>query len=201
MWGRGGVEGGPGRQKKKKKKNTNEKRDNTNPALVGSRESIYRNESQSTDPESRVYISIYDKEVTAKSGIIKAQTENLSSDSPNNKFQVYFDKLDAFAQTFADISDKYIETGTDKYTYGEAASDASMGVINSIGLFSGSNIKTLKFNENLVNDLTQDKLDYLASIQWKDDLSFDGKGKQDLASLIEKLRQIESVIDIERTRG
>ena len=35
--------------------------------------------------------------------------------------------------------------------------------------------------ENLVNDLTQDKLDYLASIQWKDDLSFDGKG-QNIAS-------------------
>lgn len=32
-------------------------------------------------------------------------------------------------------------------------------------------------------------------------LSFEVKGKQELSSLIEKLRQIESVIDIERTRG
>mgnify|MGYP000337802972 CR=1 FL=1 len=141
----------------------------------------YMDEHQDVAACQPKLLSIYDKEVSIKSGIIKAQTENLSSESSNNKYQVYLDKLDAFAQTFADISDKYIETGTDKYTYGEAASDASMGVINSIGLFSGSNIKTLKFNENLVNDLTQDKLDYLASIQWKDDLSFDGKG-QNIAS-------------------
>ncbi len=32
-------------------------------------------------------------------------------------------------------------------------------------------------------------------------LSFEVKGKNELASLIEKLRQVESVIDIERTRG
>ena len=158
-----------------------EKRGNVDSSMVDTRETIYKNDIESSDSESKVYVSIYDKEVSIKSGIIKAQTENLSSESSNNKYQVYLDKLDAFAQTFADISDKYIETGTDKYTYGEAASDASMGVINSIGLFSGSNIKTLKFNENLVNDLTQDKLDYLASIQWKDDLSFDGKG-QNIAS-------------------
>ena len=158
-----------------------EKRGNVDSSIVDTRETIYKNDTESSDSESKVYVSIYDKEVSIKSGIIKAQTENLSSESSNNKYQVYLDKLDAFAQTFADISDKYIETGTDKYTYGEAASDASMGVINSIGLFSGSNIKTLKFNENLVNDLTQDKLDYLASIQWKDDLSFDGKG-QNIAS-------------------
>ena len=35
------------------------------PVSEEARESIYRNESQSTDPESRVYISIYDKEVSA----------------------------------------------------------------------------------------------------------------------------------------
>ncbi len=166
-----------------------EKRDNTDSSIINSRESIYRNDTQSSDPESRVYIAIYDKEVSIKSGIIKAQTENLSSESSNNKYQVYLDKLDAFAQTLADISDKYIETDIDKYIYGEAASDASMGTINSIGLFSGSSIKTLKFNEKLVNDLTQNKLDYLASIQWKDDLSFDGKEQDSTATEKASLRE------------
>ena len=33
------------------------------------------------------------------------------------------------------------------------------------------------------------------------DLSFSTKGREELTSLIEKLRQVESVIDIERTAG
>ena len=166
------------------------------------RESIYRNESQSTDPESRVYISIYDKEVSAKSGVIKAQVENLSSDSPNNKFQVYFDKLDAFAQTLGDITDKYIKTGTDTYIYGEAASDESLGVINSVGLFSGSSIKTLKFNDSLVNELTQEKLDYLATMQWNNDLSYDGKAQTGTstakASLSEFFRDLRVTVSADK---
>lgn len=154
-----------------------EKRDNTDPTIIDDRESIYRNESSSTNPESKVYVAIYDREIPVKNGIIRAQIENLSSDSPNNKFQGYLDKLDAFAQTLADISDKYIKTGTDKYIYGEAASDESLGEITSVGLFSGASIKTLKFNDSLVNELSQEKLDYLATIQWKKDLAFDGKSQ------------------------
>ncbi|MFA6740075.1 MAG: flagellar hook-associated protein FlgK [Arcobacteraceae bacterium] len=179
-----------------------EKRDNTTSSIVDSRESIYRNESQSTDPESRVYLSIYDNEVTAKSGIVKAQVENLSSDSPNNKFQVYFDKLDAFAQTLGDITDKYIKTGTDTYIYGEAASDESLGVINSVGLFSGSSIKTLKFNDSMVNELTQEKLDYLATMQWNNDLSYDGKAQTGTstskASLSEFFRDLRVTVSADK---
>ena len=176
--------------------------DSGTPVSEEARESIYRNESQSTDPESRVYISIYDKEVSAKSGIIKAQVENLSSDSPNNKFQVYFDKLDAFAQTLGDITDKYIKTGTDTYIYGEAASDESLGVINSVGLFSGSSIKTLKFNDSLVNELTQEKLDYLATMQWNNDLSYDGKAQTGTstakASLSEFFRDLRVTVSADK---
>ena len=176
--------------------------DSGTPVSEEARESIYRNESQSTDPESRVYISIYDKEVSAKSGVIKAQVENLSSDSPNNKFQVYFDKLDAFAQTLGDITDKYIKTGTDTYIYGEAASDESLGVINSVGLFSGSSIKTLKFNDSLVNELTQEKLDYLATMQWNNDLSYDGKAQTGTstakASLSEFFRDLRVTVSADK---
>lgn len=159
-----------------------EKRDITN-TIVDSRETIYKNDSESTTAESKVYVAINDKEVPIKSGSLKAQTENLSSDSTNNKYQFYLDKLNAFAQTLADISDKYIKTGTNEYIYGESATNESLGDINSTGLFSGSNIKTLKFNEALVNDLTQGKLDYLATIQWKSDLSFEGKGQNVTSSI------------------
>ena len=180
-----------------------EKRDNTTPSIINSRESIYKNESQSTDPESRVYISIYDKEVSAKSGIIKAQTENLLSNLPNNRFQAYFDKLDAFAQTLGDITDKYIKTGTDTYIYGEAASDESLGVINSVGLFSGSSIKTLKFNDSMVNELTQEKLDYLATMQWNNNLVYDGKGQnvtnpKEKASLSEFFRDLRVTVSADK---
>ena len=52
----------------------------------------------------------------------------------------------------------------------------------------------MKFNENLVNDLNQDKLDYLASIQWKTDLSFDGKSQNSSSS--EKTSLLEFFRDL-----
>jgi flagellar hook-associated protein 1 FlgK len=179
-----------------------EKRGNLDSTIIDSRESIYRNDSESSDAESRIYLAINEREVPLKSGILKAQVENLSSDSPTNKFQVYLDKLDAFAQTLADISEKYIKTSSGEYIYGEAASDESKGVISSTGLFSGSSIKTLKFNENLVNDLTQDKLDYLATIQWKTDISYGGKGQlapsNQKSSLLEFYRDIKVNVSADR---
>lgn len=172
-----------------------QKYDSSATPVLESRESIYKNDSESNKAQSNVYISIYDKEVPIKSGILKAQIENLSSESPTNKFQVYLDKLDAFVQTLSDISDKYIKKSSGEYVYGEAASDESLGSINSIGLFSGSNVKTLKFNKNLVNDLTQNKLDYLASIQWKTDLAFEGKSQfiasSEKSSLLEFYRELK----------
>ena len=118
------------------------------------------------------------KEITLKNGVIKAQVDNLSTTTANNKFQTYLDKLDSFAATLSDVTDKYIKTGTNEYIYGEAGVDEKIGTINSIGLFSGSSVKTLNFNSNSVNDLNQEKLDYLATIQWKSNLSFDGKGQK-----------------------
>ena len=35
----------------------------------------------------------------------------------------------------------------------------------------------MKFNESAINDLNQKDLDYLATLQWKKDLSFDGKAQ------------------------
>jgi flagellar hook-associated protein 1 FlgK len=174
---------------------TIQKYDSSATPVLESRESIYKNDSESNKAQSNVYLSINEKEVPIKSGILKAQVENLSSESTTNKFQVYLDKLDAFVQTLSDISDKYIKKSSGEYIYGEAASDESLGTINSIGLFSGSNVKTLKFNKNLVNDLTQNKLDYLASIQWKTDLSFEGKSQftasSEKSSLLEFYRELK----------
>jgi len=149
---------------------------------IGPRESINKNKIESKESETSVGIGIYDKEITLKNGKMKAQVDNLTSASPNNKFQGYLDKLDAFAQTLSDISDKYIKIDQNKYIYGEAASDESPGIVNTIGLFSGSSVKNIKFNEDVVNDLTQEKLDYLATFQWKKDLKFDGFGQNSTSS-------------------
>lgn len=179
------------------------KRDNTDATIIDSRESLYKNEDESKTAISDVSIGIYGREVSLKTGIVKAQVDNLSTSSVNNKFQTYFDKLDAFAQTLADITDKYIKTGTDSYIYGEAASDdEDSGVINSLGLFSGSSVMTLKFNKNAVNDLKQLELDYLATIQWKTDLSFEGKGQgvnsSNDTSLLEFYRELRVSVSADK---
>ncbi|MDD3007667.1 MAG: flagellar hook-associated protein FlgK [Arcobacter sp.] len=179
------------------------KKDNTDSTIIDSRESLYKNEDESKTAISDVSIGIYGREVSLKTGIVKAQVDNLSTSSVNNKFQTYFDKLDAFAQTLADITDKYIKTGTDSYIYGEAASDdEDSGVINSLGLFSGSSVMTLKFNKNAVNDLKQLELDYLATIQWKTDLSFEGKGQgvnsSNDTSLLEFYRELRVSVSADK---
>ncbi|MFW3411766.1 flagellar hook-associated protein FlgK [Aliarcobacter butzleri] len=148
---------------------------------VQEREALYKNESQSTKAQSDVVLKVLEQNVNLSSGSIKAQVENLSSSSPNNKIQSYLDNLDSLAATLADIYDKYIQIGKSDYIYGEnAANDYNgtpMGEIVSVGLFNGTSVKTLAFNKNAVNDLKQEQIDYLATIQWKTDLSFNGKGQ------------------------
>lgn len=141
-------------------------------------EVLFRNENISKNPQTDVTITINEKEISLKSGIMKAQVDNLSSSLGANKFQVYLDKLDSFAKTLSDVSDKFMKVGSNEYIYGDAASDASNGIVENIGLFTGLNVKDLKFNKSAVNDLNQEKLDYLATIQWKKDISFDGIGQK-----------------------
>ncbi|MFW2441875.1 flagellar hook-associated protein FlgK [Aliarcobacter butzleri] len=153
---------------------------------VQEREALYKNESQSKTAESDVVLKILEQNVNLSSGSIKAQVENLSSSSPNNKIQSYLDNLDSLAATLSDIYDQYIQVGESDYIYGQnAANDYNgtpMGEIVSVGLFSGTSVKTLAFNKNAVNDLKQEQIEYLATIQWKTDLSFDGKAQDSTAT-------------------
>ena len=93
-----------------------EKIDNTNSTILQGREVININTNESSSAESVLSIGILDDEVKLKTGILKAQIENLSSVSGNNKYQDYLDKLDTFVATLSDITDKYIKNGTDDYT-------------------------------------------------------------------------------------
>ena len=146
--------------------------------------SLFKNQEESKDSESKVSIGIYEKEVTLKSGIIKAQVDNLSSNSTNNKYQSYLNQLDSFSKTLSDVYDKFIITSPNNYIYGDTEVDSSSGTVKNIGLFSGLNVKDLKFNENAVNDLEQEHLDYMATLQWKNNMSFDGFGQDSSSSAI-----------------
>ena len=149
---------------------------------VDGRETIYKNDKESKIGQTDTVLTILDQDLNLKSGSMRAQVENLSTSNPNNKFQKYLDQLDQFAQTLADVNSSYIRVGENDYFYGRDASEAhntapfppNGGDIVNMNLFSGSSVKTLKFDKNAVNDLNQQNLDYLATLQWKDNLSFKG---------------------------
>ncbi len=148
--------------------------------VVSNRDAFYKNDIDNKKATQGISISIFGKEVSLKKGIIQAQTDNLTSTSSNNKIIDYKNKMNDFARALSDITNKYVKIDNNyNYVHGHAASDEYDGdkSIKSIGLFNGSSVKTLKFNENLVNDLDQSDLDYLSKHQWKKDIGFDGKAQ------------------------
>jgi flagellar hook-associated protein 1 FlgK len=159
-----------------------EQTDASDSSTITVKNNYFADDNYSRESESRTFLSIYDQEITVKGGILRPQLDNLDSTSSSNKIQNYKDKLDSFAQTLSDLTDKYIKTTNDEYIYGDTSVD-KLGVTSpylaveatDIGLFSGGNVMSLKFNENAVNDLNQSDLDYLATLQWKKDISFTGK--------------------------
>jgi len=142
-----------------------------NSITIDERTNYFADEDYSSQAESRTFLSIYDSEISVKSGILKPQLDNLDSTSYNNKIQNYKDKLDSFAQTLSDLTDAYIKDGDD-YIYGDISIDETgteylSSEVNELNLFSGSSVMTLTFNENIVNDLEQEDLDYLGTYNGK----------------------------------
>lgn len=146
--------------------------DSTDPNFVPKLMEI--NETRSIKAANDIHLEIFDKELTITSGSLKAMTSNLTTNSENNKFGTYKDMLDNFAQTLVDITSSFVRHPDNSYTFGEKAIDLTTDTGTNIGLFSGSNVRSLKFNQDAVVALTQEKLDYLAQLQWKTDIRFDG---------------------------
>ena len=157
-----------------------EQGDDSDSLTITNKANYFANEDYSDEAQSRVYLAIYEKEIPVNSGILKSQIDNLDSTSYNNKIQSYKDKLDSFAQTLSDLTDNYLKSG-EEYVYGDISVDSATDSAyltsesNNINLFSGSDVMSLKFNENSVNDLDQKDLDYLSTLQWKKDISFTGE--------------------------
>ncbi len=167
---------------------------NGNGVDTNSREIIEKNENVSTEATDDIHVEIYDKEIDITGGSLNAMIENIKTDSGNNLFNKYKDMLDNFAAALSNYTESYIENDDGSYIYGShdtsLNADADEGV--NINLFSGANVKTLTFNEEVLNTMTQEKLDYLADLQWKEDIDFDGSGfdEQSFSSYFQTLRVV-----------
>ncbi len=140
---------------------------------------VDKSATMSDEGSDNVYLDVFGKDLTLKSGKLKSMFDNLDTDSGNNLFAQYKEKLDNLAGALSDLSQSYIQNSDDSYVYGITAVDVDDNRADRIdlGLFSGSSVSTLEFNSGVVSTLTQDDLDYLATIQWQTDIDIDGTGE------------------------
>ena len=145
-------------------------------AYAVNKQNIAMNDNLSEEGINDIHLEIYDKEISLVGGSIKAMIDNVKTDSGANVFNEYKEKLDQFAKTLSNLTDSYIENADQSYVYGTDAVELHTNEDEKIllNLFSGADVKSLKFNTASLNTLTQNKLDYLATIQWKEDVDFDG---------------------------
>jgi len=158
---------------------------------------ITKNSLRSIEATNDIHIEIFGEEAPLKSGKMKAIIENINTKQTENKFKKYKQMLDNFVNKLTDLMDSYIFIGDKaldrkgEYIYGKEASllHKDRAKMKTIKLFEGSDVKSLTFNDAKVNELTQDELDYLTSVRWKDDIDFDeNSGKNSLTSYYHQIR-------------
>ena len=143
--------------------------------LISSNNEIAKN-PQSKSAEDDFHIEIFDTELNIQGGMLKAKVDNLDTENANNKIQNYKDMLDNFAKAMADMTAGYISG--DNGTYDASGSTdylneySGSSQFQTIGLFQGSSIKTLSFNNAALSDISQEDLDYLAGLQWSENVKF-----------------------------
>jgi flagellar hook-associated protein 1 len=91
-------------------------------------------------------LTVYDNKLSLSSGSLKSLTKNLTSST--SSISSYKESLNDFASALVG------------YTSNNS----------SVLLFSGTDAKTLTFNEDDISSLTNDDLENLAQIQWDDDI-------------------------------
>lgn len=150
--------------------------DNNN---TNSRAIIKKNDNVSKQAIDDIHAEIYDKEITVTGGSLKPMLDNIKTDSGDNLFGKYKKMLDNFAKALSNYSESYIQNDDGTYVYGanNTKLNANADKAVNIDLFNGASVKTLTFNKTSLNALTQEKLDYLADLQWKENIDFNGTGK------------------------
>jgi flagellar hook-associated protein 1 FlgK len=146
--------------------------------------SIYKEPDRSLSSSNAITINTRDEALNITSGKLKAIVENLVTDSGKNIFDEYKKSLDDFAKTFVDMTSSYIKNEDGTYVNGEIATDNNIEIAEDIDLFSGSSVRTMQFNKVAVGTLEQKDYDYLATHQWKEDVSFLGFGQDSSSDMV-----------------
>jgi flagellar hook-associated protein 1 FlgK len=139
---------------------------------------IQKDNARSKDGKDEISIQLYGSNIEIKSGSMAAILDNINTQNSNNKIVEYKNKLDAFVAKLANMSNTYIRNEDGTYIYGTDASlvDKNSSKKVDIELFTGSTVDSLEFNGGGVYSLTQENLDYLTDVRWKNDIDFDGDG-------------------------
>jgi len=138
-----------------------------------------KNTIKSDEAHDDIHLQIFDSELVIDSGRVKSMIDNIDTTSDENKFTKYKTMLDDFAKALSDFTDSYIEKGDLQYTSGREASllDYERDKIESINLFEGTSVNNLEFKRSVVGNLSQNDLDYLATMQWNEDIKIDPNGE------------------------
>jgi flagellar hook-associated protein 1 FlgK len=137
---------------------------------------VEKNNKKSLVAADDFHLEIFDEKLILTGGKMKPILDNLNTLNENNKFDKYKDMLDNFAKALSDITESYIFLGDGEFISGEEASllHKEVDKKQDIGLFEGATINTLSFNDSVVGKLSQQNLDYLATIHWNEDINIDG---------------------------
>ncbi len=137
---------------------------------------------KSKTAENDVHFEIFDSELDIKAGKVKSLIDNLDTTSEDNKFTKYKSMLDDFAKALSDYTDTYIEIDDGVYVSGEENSllHHEKAKAKPINLFEGVSVKTLSFDKSAIGNLTQEDLDYLATMQWNSSINIASTEEDDV---------------------
>lgn len=160
---------------------------------------ISRNENLSKDAADNYSIVISQKEITLDDGKIKAQVENLDTSSSKNYITQYQNMLDNFVAQLVDLTGSYVLQSDGTYVSGNDDTEvySGTGSVVSLNIFSGSDVNSFSFNENSVQSLSQEKLNYLSTLQWEDDIDFDGTGNNN-SSFMDYYQEILTTVSSDK---
>lgn len=160
--------------------------------IVDTKTNINKNETLSQKSSDDVHIESYDKRVNFSYGSLKTLDENTTTTNPNNVLYQTQKSLNDLAYSIIDTTKSYAKEN-DEYIYGEDSTSTYSGTsnVNDLDLFSGSSVMSMSFNTNSLNSITQEDLDYLGSLQFKDDFninSTDSSSNQSYSDFLIELR-------------
>jgi len=158
--------------------------------IVDTKTNISKNETMSQMASDDIHIELYDKKLEFSFGSLKSLDENTTTTNPNNVLYQTQKNLNDLAYSIIDTTKSYVnEDG--EYLYGEDETKNYIGSssVNDINLFSGSSVMSMSFNATSLNNISQEDLDYLGTIQFKDDLNIDSTDSSSKQSFSDFLTQ------------